>query len=117
MREFELTQPVGPVSEPTLVPIGGLEQLESHPRPPIIRRPAGESLPLSFAQRQVWLHAQLAPDVPLYNQVLILEHTGPFDREALERSLSEIARRHETLRTTFPIVDGTPTQVIARHQA
>ena len=116
MREFELTQPVGPVSEPTLVPIGGLEQLESHPRPPIIRRPAGESLPLSFAQRQVWLHAQLAPDVPLYNQVLILEHTGAFDREALERSLSEIARRHETLRTTFPIVDGTPTQVIARHQ-
>ena len=33
--------------------------------------------------------------------------------EALERSLSEIVRRHEVLRTCFASVDGEPVQVIS----
>src|SRR5262249_28324037 len=33
---------------------------------------------------------------------------------ALERALNEVARRHETLRTTFESVDGRPMQVIAQ---
>ena len=82
----------------------------------IARRPAGTSSTSSFAQQQVWLHAQMAPGVPLYNEVLILEHTGPLDREALERSFREISQRHEILRTTFPAVNGTlvPTVVEAQ---
>ena len=79
------------------------------------RRPAGVAPSLSFAQQQVWLHAQLAPGVPLYHEVLILERTGPLDREALERSFSEISRRHEILRTTFPAIDGTVVPAVAEH--
>jgi NRPS condensation-like uncharacterized protein len=36
--------------------------------------------------------------------------------EALERTLSEIVRRHEALRTTFKEVAGQPVQVIAAAQ-
>ena len=84
---------------------------------PITRPLPGASPPLSFEQQRVWLHAQLAPDVSLYNEVLILERTGPLNREALERSFSEVARRHATLRTTFPAVDGTPIQLVGEYQA
>jgi hypothetical protein len=31
----------------------------------IPRRQPGEIVPLSYAQEQVWLHAQLAPEIPL----------------------------------------------------
>src|ERR1700719_2466889 len=86
------------------------------PEPPVTQRPTGTSSRLSFAQQQVWLHAQLAPGVPLYNEVLILERIGPFHREALERSFREVMRRHETLRANFPATDGTPAQTTIEHQ-
>ena len=35
--------------------------------------------------------------------------------EALRRSINEVIRRHEGLRTTFAVVDGEPRQVIAEH--
>ncbi len=70
-------------------------------------------IPLSIAQQQVWLHGQLAGGVPLYNEVLILERAGLLDQEILQRTFGEIIRRHETLRTTFAVEDGSPAQVIA----
>src|SRR6266576_5354370 len=84
-----------------------------YPETPVARVSVGASPPLTCAQQQVWLHAQLAPDVPLYNEILILERTGSLDRDALEQSLREITRRHVTLHTSFPGVDGIPTPVIA----
>ena len=91
------------------------EALHGHSGPRVVRRPIGGPIPLSVAQLQVWLHGQLAPGVPLYNEVLILERTGLLNREALQLSFREITRRHETLRTTFVAEDGTPVQVIADH--
>jgi len=38
---------------------------------------------------------------------------GSVDVGALERSLGEIVRRHESLRTRFEVVDGEPVQVIS----
>jgi amino acid adenylation domain-containing protein len=81
----------------------------------VIRSPLVGSIPLSIAQQQVWLHGQLAAGVPLYNEVLILERVGPFDQEILQRSFGEIIRRHETLRTTFAVEDGSPAQTIAEY--
>src|SRR5271168_5139326 len=78
----------------------------------IPRRPPGVSIPLTLAQKQVWLHAQLAPDLPLYNEPFTIHRKGPLDALALERSLNEIIRRHEAWRTTFAIVDGEPVQVV-----
>jgi amino acid adenylation domain-containing protein len=68
---------------------------------------------LSFAQQRLWFINQLAPASPAYNIATAIELTGTLDVAALERSLSEIVRRHEILRTRFVAVEGTPLQLIA----
>ncbi len=72
-------------------------------------------IPLSFAQQRLWVLAQLEPDSPFYNMFKAVRLNGRVDIEVLERSLNEIIRRHEVLRTTFSAVEGTPVQVIAPH--
>lgn len=67
-------------------------------------------LPLTSAQQQLWLHAQLAPDSSLYNEPLAVRRSGSLDVPALERSFTEIIRRHEAWRTSFRLVDGQPVQ-------
>jgi thioesterase domain-containing protein/acyl carrier protein len=76
------------------------------------RRPAGEAVPLSFGQEQLWFLTQLAPEAPVCNEPLTIRHTGPLDTEALERTLSEMVRRHEVWRTDFASKDGNPLQLI-----
>jgi len=78
----------------------------------ITQRASGSPLPLSFGQQQVWLLAQLAPDSPVYNECVTIHLPGPLDGVALEQSFNEIIRRHEAWRTSFPIVDGQPIQMI-----
>ncbi|HEX5882907.1 MAG TPA: amino acid adenylation domain-containing protein [Pyrinomonadaceae bacterium] len=70
-------------------------------------------LPLSFAQQRLWFLDQLDPANPLYNTPGALRLTGRLDVTALEQALGEIARRHETLRTTFQAVEGNPVQIIS----
>ncbi|MFZ0417788.1 MAG: amino acid adenylation domain-containing protein [Candidatus Sulfotelmatobacter sp.] len=85
---------------------------ESFPAPPSAAAPRRDNsaLPLTFAQQQLWLHAQLAPDTSLYNEPLTVRRNGPLDVSALERSFTEIVRRHEAWRTTFHVADGEPLQ-------
>ncbi|HEX5724711.1 MAG TPA: amino acid adenylation domain-containing protein, partial [Longimicrobiaceae bacterium] len=79
----------------------------------IVPRPHRESAPLSFAQERLWFLDRLDPGSTTYNTPWSLRLRGALDIGALERNLSEIVRRHETLRTTFREVDGSPVQVIA----
>ena len=72
-----------------------------------------EDLPLSFAQQRLWFVQQLSPDSQSYNMLEALELKGTLNIVALEQSLSELIRRHEVLRTTFPTVDGKPIQRIS----
>jgi hypothetical protein len=74
-------QPAEQLSELTRAPIAERQQTGELFLSPLTRGMAGASAPLSFAQQQVWLHAQLAPDVPFYNEVLILQRTGALDRK------------------------------------
>jgi amino acid adenylation domain-containing protein len=78
----------------------------------IPRRPAGEPIPLSFSQQQVWLHSKMAGNTSVYNEVITIARTGPLDTGVLERCLAEIVRRHEIWRTTFDAKDGQPFQVV-----
>src|SRR5262249_36684794 len=55
----------------------------------------------------------LEPNSAFYNMPHALRLTGTLDVAALEESLNEVVRRHETLRTTFPAVEGRPRQEIA----
>ncbi len=78
----------------------------------IARADAGPTAPVSFSQQQLWLHAHLEPDVPVYSEPVTIHHTGCLDVRALEQSLAEILRRHEAWRTTFTVVDQEVRQVI-----
>ncbi len=71
------------------------------------------NLPLTLAQRRLWFLNRLEPDSAAYTLGAWRTLMGPLDVPALERSINEMIRRHEILRTTFPDVDGTPIQVVA----
>src|SRR5215510_2921983 len=75
-----------------------------------------DQFPLSFAQERIWFMDQLEPNRPIYNLPDTHYFNGPLDLDALHRTLTEIVRRHESLRTTFQTVDGEPVQVIAPPQ-
>jgi acyl carrier protein len=70
-------------------------------------------IPLSAAQERLWLVHELEPDSPVHNVSVVHHLAGPLDAHALERALGEVVGRHESLRTTFAVVDGRPVQVIA----
>ncbi|PYP88079.1 MAG: non-ribosomal peptide synthetase [Blastocatellia bacterium AA13] len=69
-------------------------------------------LPVSYAQQRLWFLDQLEPDNPFYNISGAIQLNGALNVEALERSLSEVVRRHEPLRTSFIAVNGEPLQRI-----
>ncbi|NPD24476.1 non-ribosomal peptide synthetase, partial [Corallococcus exiguus] len=68
---------------------------------------------LSFAQQRLWFMDQLAPGSPLYNVPVAVRLEGAVDVPVLERSLLEVVRRHESLRTTFQGGDSGPVQHFA----
>jgi amino acid adenylation domain-containing protein len=85
----------------------------SLPLAPIERADRSRPLPLSYAQQRLWFLSRLEPDASAYVGTGAVRLTGDLDRDALTRSLAEVMRRHEVLRTTFPEVDGAPRQAIA----
>ncbi len=79
----------------------------------IFKRTASDILYLSLTQERLWLLHQLQPDTPLYNESSLLHLTGILNTPALEKSINEIIKRHEILRTSFQIVDEQTLQVIS----
>jgi amino acid adenylation domain-containing protein/non-ribosomal peptide synthase protein (TIGR01720 family) len=73
-----------------------------------------EPLPLSYAQQRLWFLDQLEPESGLYNLSLPIRISGALNLAALEQTIGEIVRRHESLRTSFPSVNGEPVQSIQR---
>jgi amino acid adenylation domain-containing protein len=69
--------------------------------------------PLSFTQTRLWFLEQLKPGNPAYNIVFAVRLKGSLDRNLLEKSLNEIVRRHESLRSIFKTAEGQPVQIIA----
>ncbi len=80
--------------------------------PPFEPISRAEDLPLSSAQQRLWFLDQLEPGCH-YNMPGAVRISGPLDRVALEKSLSEIVRRHEVLRTTFPLKGAEAVQIVA----
>ncbi|HKG15027.1 MAG TPA: amino acid adenylation domain-containing protein [Pyrinomonadaceae bacterium] len=103
----ELAASVGPLSRAGLV----------EDAPPVVPVPRDAALPLSFAQQRLWFLDQLEPGNAIYNLPTALRLRGSLDAEALRRTLNEIVRRHESLRTVFREERGEPVQVIVPEQS
>ncbi len=69
--------------------------------------------PLSFGQQRLWYLDQLGSDTPVYNLPDAYRLSGRLDITALEKSLNEIIKRHEVLRTTYKMDDDMPVQIIS----
>ncbi|MDJ0729785.1 MAG: amino acid adenylation domain-containing protein [Crocosphaera sp.] len=80
--------------------------------PSIQPRQEQNNLPLSFAQQRLWFLNQLAPNNIAYNLSYGLQIEGLLNVRALEKSIKEIIKHHETLRTNFIDINGKPTQII-----
>ncbi|HYG64673.1 MAG TPA: amino acid adenylation domain-containing protein [Thermoanaerobaculia bacterium] len=85
--------------------------------PPLRRMPSlarEGGAPLSFAQQRLWFIDQLQPGSPAYNLPVVLRLSGDLDVEALRETLAEILRRHEILRTVYPMAeDGGPRVTVS----
>ena len=67
---------------------------------------------LSFSQRRLWFLDQLEPGSAFYNFPLAVPFNVAVNAAVLQRSINEIVRRHEALRTVFDQVEGEPVQVV-----
>lgn len=74
--------------------------------------PRDGNLPLSFNQERLWAIEQLQHGSSVHNLRAVFRLQGQLDVAALEKSIQEIVRRQEVLRTSFPAVDGKPVVVI-----
>src|SRR5262249_45445822 len=85
--------------------------------PEILPVERSERLPLSYAQQRLWLLDKLQPGSRMYNVHVSYRLHGRLHREALEWSLREIGRRHETLRTHLVTEALSAWQVIGSGEA
>jgi len=88
----------------------GEVQVPSGASKPAIPRQSGAQGPPSPGQEQIWFHAQLAGDAPIYNESVTIHKRGSLDRRILERCFDEIMRRHELWRSSFSTADGKVVQ-------
>lgn len=68
--------------------------------------------PLSFAEQRLWFVDRLEPNHPFYNLPLAAEVRGRLDIQLLEGSFQDVVDRHETLRSTYRLIDGDPVREI-----
>jgi thioesterase domain-containing protein len=84
-------------------------QQKSAPIQPVLR---DNLLGLSPNQERLWLTEKLQPGSSVHNLLHTIRFTGLLNVTALKQSLSEMARRHEILRTCVSKKDGKAIQII-----
>ncbi|WP_227979661.1 non-ribosomal peptide synthase/polyketide synthase [Nocardia spumae] len=86
--------------------------LSGEDRPVLAAGARPQRLPLSPAQQRMWLLNRFDHTRAAYNIPLVLRMSGELDPRVLGEALRDVVRRHESLRTVYPDIDGAPTQVI-----
>lgn len=88
------------------------ETLAQQRSKPIQRHSYGSTIPLSFAQQRMWFLEQLGKNDATYVLSYGKQIAACLDEKVLNKCFTEIARRHEILRTSFHHQDEQPVQVI-----
>jgi amino acid adenylation domain-containing protein len=115
---FKIELPVRSIFEsPTVAQLAALIQAELSEgnlstASPIKPVPRDGKLPLSFAQQRLWFQEELARGTATFHIDLGMRLNGQLNWVALEQTFNEICRRHENLRTSFPVIDGEPVQIV-----
>jgi len=84
--------------------------------PPLSPAHIEGDFPLSSAQQRLWFLDRLDPGNPAYNLPGAIRLIGVLDVSAMAKSLAEIRRRHQILRTTFTTVNGCMIQRVNEAQ-
>ena len=71
-----------------------------------------DRIPLSFAQERLWFLQELDAESAAYFVPRVIRIKGELQKELLERTFTEIIRRHEILRTVFLTDEGRPFQEV-----
>jgi amino acid adenylation domain-containing protein len=88
-------------------------QAEGVQLPPVLPVSRDGKLPLSFTQERMWFLQQMSPTMSAYNAPGAVLLEGEVDPVAMERAVRELLQRHEVFRTSYPAVNGEPSQRIA----
>jgi acyl carrier protein len=115
--EFGIQIPIGTLfKHPTILELGKELAAGSATQayPPLTRVSRIGPLPLSYPQERMLRDCQTSDGQPAdrFRITLMLGVTGELDIAILEQSINDILRRHDALRTTFPLVDGNTIQFI-----
>ncbi|AZC27739.1 non-ribosomal peptide synthetase [Pseudomonas sessilinigenes] len=81
-------------------------------QPPIAQVDRSQPVPLSYSQQRMWFLWQMEPDSPAYNVGGMARLSGVLDVGRFEAALQALILRHETLRTTFPSINGVARQQV-----
>jgi amino acid adenylation domain-containing protein len=83
------------------------------PALPAVQVEGGSSRVVSIAQERVLGIERDLPGLPQFNVPYAYHLQGPLDIPALEQSLAEVVRRHDSLRTRFAWIKGQPVATVA----
>ncbi len=72
--------------------------------------------PLSYGQQALWFLYQSAPESSAYNTAFAVRIRSNVDVPALKSAFQKLVNRHPSLRTTFPMGDGSPVQKVHGYQ-
>lgn len=79
----------------------------------IYKREHSAPAPLSYFQQSIWFLQQANINNPFYNWTSCFRMSGALDTELLRRSFAEVVNRHESLRTTFAVIDDALVQCVS----
>ncbi|MBD2515972.1 amino acid adenylation domain-containing protein [Nostoc sp. FACHB-973] len=89
------------------------QKQQTNPLPALQPVSRSLELPLSLTQQRFWFIDQMEGANAAYNIARALRLVGRLNLTTLQQAIKSIIQRHETLRTSFGIVDGKPVQFIA----
>ncbi|MCS3796550.1 amino acid adenylation domain-containing protein [Niastella sp. OAS944] len=113
-KVFRVEMPLLQIFEfPMLADIAGyIDQAEQQQENTIAKADVKTFYPLSSGQERIFFLQQYSPRSTAYNISTLFKVNGNLDTDRLQKAFEQVIARHESLRTSFEIVNGTPWQQV-----